>query len=71
MTLIATIAAILNMALAVFEGPAWTRLAAVALNLAFVFVGLGSDEMLAWGPHLALIPLNVALLIGSLGNRSA
>ncbi len=71
MTLFATIAVILNMAAAVAHVPAWARLAAIAANVAFVFAGSASGEMLVYAPHLALIPLNAALFIGALGGRAA
>lgn len=71
MALVATIAAILNMAAAVAQLPSWARLVAIAVNVAFVFGGSATGEMLVWAPHLALIPLNATLFIASLGGRSA
>ncbi len=71
MVLLATFAVILNMASAVAYLPQRMRLAAIATNVAFVFTGSASGEMLVWAPHLALIPLNAALLIGALDRTSA
>ncbi len=71
MALIATIAAILNMAAAVASLPAWCRLVALLVNLGFVAGGVAAGELLVWSPHLALIPLNAALFIGAVSNRSA
>lgn len=71
MALAATIAAILNMAGAVSQLPGWSRLLAIVVNFAFVAAGVASGEILVWGSHLALIPLNAALLIGGRGGRSA
>ena len=66
MALFATIAAILNMVAAVVPLGIPFRAAAIIVNVVFVVAGSAVDDLLIWAPHLALMPLNAALLIGRL-----